>query len=534
MSHYKHAMSGDYCDTEVFRAECSEGQVILMTRAQYGRMELGRCVSVDMGHIGCHADVLQIADKGCSGRSVCEIRVPDAAYESVSQCMKELKSYLSVGYSCIPVETVTKEHCETYDEMNVTSLNGYISNMVTSEHPECTGASHPWVVKARPGQRINLTMYDFAVEDSRLGVYNMVGTETAPAPKKCHDYGIIKEHGSIDFAICGGQTRLSHLYLSDTHELRLWVTNDPHSVLKRFVIQYAVVGCADPDHLPKASWFDRKTHSHGYIRCNYDNAQWELICEGHAWTGHYGNCSLKDSVVHAPNANNEHEGDTPLREEVSMSMGIAIAIIIGAAFGLTLVLAIVCFFRYRRRRNRRFPSNRESILLRQKTAADCDNNGTAKVAINTGNTLQPVTTALPETVHLTSDTDHAKGQSLSANSTPKCMHHHYHNVKINGNDYEHIWQSPLPTYPYPPVMKPDITCSVNAKHNRGEPTHTTFKVDNRQTDCVRPMYITSMDLFTGRAKVKETSPYETCRYSTLPTKGHTRNNSCSKHQDLLL
>jgi hypothetical protein len=177
-----------------------------------------------------------------------------------------------------------------------------------------------------------------------------------------------------------------------------------------------------------------------------------------------------------------------------------------------------------RRRNRRFPSNRESILLRQKTEAERCDNGTTKVQVD-GGTLQPVTT-LPEAVHLTSDVDHPKGQSLSANSTPKCMHHHYHNVKINGSDYEHIWQSPLPTYP---TLKTEPS---KPKYNR-EPTYTTFKGDNRQ-DSVRPMYITSMDLFTGRAKFKDTSPYETCRYTTLPLKGHTRNNSCSKHQDLLL
>ena len=142
-----------------------------------------------------------------------------------------------------------------------------------------------------------------------------------------------------------------------------------------------------------------------------------------------------------------------------------------------------------------------------------------------------MTSLSPEAVLLTSDTDQlTKGQSLSANSTPKCAHHHYHNVRINGSEYEHIWQSPLPTYPT--LTKTDL-CTMKAKHNREPCLHSTFKDDNRKTEEVtRTMYITSMDLFTGRAKVKDASPYETCRYTTLPTKGHARNHS--SHQDLLL
>jgi len=44
----------DYCDTETFRASCSsQDEVIMIDRAAYGRMRLGRCVETDMGHVGC-------------------------------------------------------------------------------------------------------------------------------------------------------------------------------------------------------------------------------------------------------------------------------------------------------------------------------------------------------------------------------------------------------------------------------------------------------------------------------------------------
>ena len=92
---------GDYCDTEVFRAECSEGEVIIMRKALYGRLKVGRCVEIDLGYVGCFSDVLLVADRRCSGKRVCEIRVPDAEFESTRPCLKELKTYLEASYECV-------------------------------------------------------------------------------------------------------------------------------------------------------------------------------------------------------------------------------------------------------------------------------------------------------------------------------------------------------------------------------------------------------------------------------------------------
>ena len=93
---------GDYCDTEVFHAECSDREVILMRAARYGRMRVGRCVEYDLGYIDCYTDVLLLMDRRCSGRRTCEIRVPDAEFESTGPCLKELKTYLEVSYICVP------------------------------------------------------------------------------------------------------------------------------------------------------------------------------------------------------------------------------------------------------------------------------------------------------------------------------------------------------------------------------------------------------------------------------------------------
>jgi len=92
---------GEYCETEMFRPACEKGEVLLLTRALYGRMRRGRCVEFDLGYIECYTDVLTLLDRRCSGRRSCKVRIPDAEFEATGPCLKELKTYLEVGYHCV-------------------------------------------------------------------------------------------------------------------------------------------------------------------------------------------------------------------------------------------------------------------------------------------------------------------------------------------------------------------------------------------------------------------------------------------------
>lgn len=92
-------MTKDFCEGETFRARCSYDEVIMIDSAIYGRMRQDRCVKVDMGYLGCHEDVLDIADDKCSGRRRCDVTIPDPDFEKRRPCL-ELKSYLLVSYHC--------------------------------------------------------------------------------------------------------------------------------------------------------------------------------------------------------------------------------------------------------------------------------------------------------------------------------------------------------------------------------------------------------------------------------------------------
>ena len=51
----------DYCVEQGFHAECPDGTVLLMEKALYGRMELGDCLTYDVG-LNCqrYANIVKI------------------------------------------------------------------------------------------------------------------------------------------------------------------------------------------------------------------------------------------------------------------------------------------------------------------------------------------------------------------------------------------------------------------------------------------------------------------------------------------
>lgn len=95
-------MTEQTCETETLNVSCDgQDEVLLLSRARYGRMELSRCVKLDYGSLGCQVDVLDLADVTCSGRRSCHVTVPDAAFARRKPCPDDLKPYLETTYTCL-------------------------------------------------------------------------------------------------------------------------------------------------------------------------------------------------------------------------------------------------------------------------------------------------------------------------------------------------------------------------------------------------------------------------------------------------
>ena len=93
----------DFCHSELFTAECSADDEILVVRnASYGRMRgTSRCLQSDpTSYIGCRTNVIKQADRMCSGRRSCRISIPNPSFEMVQPCPKTTRSYLEIVVEC--------------------------------------------------------------------------------------------------------------------------------------------------------------------------------------------------------------------------------------------------------------------------------------------------------------------------------------------------------------------------------------------------------------------------------------------------
>ena len=80
----------------------------MIQEAIYGRRRAGRCTGAensdmaeDPRYLGCHADVRGLLDARCSGKKECELRIPDPDLEQATPCVKSLKMFLEVRYTCV-------------------------------------------------------------------------------------------------------------------------------------------------------------------------------------------------------------------------------------------------------------------------------------------------------------------------------------------------------------------------------------------------------------------------------------------------
>ena len=136
---------------------------------------------------------------------------------------------------------MTTEYCKSHNELNVSSLiSGFIASIMTSDTASCDGISHPWLIIGHPGQRIQLTLFDFATEEMSSLYRRRQKYQHHDLVDICRQYGIIQENGrDKTTAFCGSEKRISSVFQSTGNRLKLWVTagSGPKD-LKRFVIQY--------------------------------------------------------------------------------------------------------------------------------------------------------------------------------------------------------------------------------------------------------------------------------------------------------
>ena len=76
-------------------------------------------------------------------------------------------------YNCIGllflVHTIGEQRCTRSSQIQVKSGISYIASVLTQE-TGCGLGSKPWILEAQPGQRINLTLLDFAWKERKTWI----------------------------------------------------------------------------------------------------------------------------------------------------------------------------------------------------------------------------------------------------------------------------------------------------------------------------------------------------------------------------
>ena len=96
--------------------------------------------------------------------------------------------------------------------------SGYLSKALEVEQGYGS-ADCPWLVEAKPGQHINITLYDF-------GHGGWKHTNMVSDTGVCHVTAIIREKGNGDdrgATVCGGVGRRRHVYTSSSHAVEVRV-----------------------------------------------------------------------------------------------------------------------------------------------------------------------------------------------------------------------------------------------------------------------------------------------------------------------
>lgn len=93
--------SGEFCDYETFEADCDSHETLMISSAVYGHISMGKCIKIDLGVFGCQADVTNILQHHCNGKTSCSLAVNDEALRNTAPCTAGIAVFLRATYMCV-------------------------------------------------------------------------------------------------------------------------------------------------------------------------------------------------------------------------------------------------------------------------------------------------------------------------------------------------------------------------------------------------------------------------------------------------
>ena len=119
--------------------------------------------------------------------------------------------------------------------VTLTEPEGYLSNRITDE-TQCGSTEFPWIIKASPGQKVNITMLDFS--SNHTSVENLLNSRRIP--RICKVYATIRETTAMrSTTVCGSQGRERNIYTSSKNEVEVRILgNSAGNKKTQFLLYY--------------------------------------------------------------------------------------------------------------------------------------------------------------------------------------------------------------------------------------------------------------------------------------------------------
>ncbi|ELU18852.1 hypothetical protein CAPTEDRAFT_210325 [Capitella teleta] len=297
--------------------------VVLMTQAKFGRMHIGECVREALGYMPCHRDVLRLMDARCSGHPSCRVNVMDSALRSVQPCSQEVTWHLEASYDCVKLTTGNRMECVSQRHSSVSPSSGFLGTAGSKTTSGPGTAACPYRVRGEPGQRVNVTLYNFASTQDSGDISR---------PDVCHEMAVLRDGGSHgpkrEFTLCSREPRVVIQRVSESHIVDIHFVGRSSESGVQFLLKYEIIGCGS-FKLPTGSYANRKGNRMT-IHCNKTDQHWTLHCRNDHWVGQVGNCS------YTHNEATDWSVDDLFGDESNFPYGILIVVAVGVALGIFL------------------------------------------------------------------------------------------------------------------------------------------------------------------------------------------------------
>ena len=115
---------------------------------------------------------------------------------------------------------------------------GYISSTITKDYG--FGSTRcPWKIKAKPGQRIRLYVYNLARSNEALP--NMEDLSSERRQDVCYEFAMLKEEGALvrSLTSCSGEERINRVHTTASNEVTIeFVNPNILDTLDTFLMKY--------------------------------------------------------------------------------------------------------------------------------------------------------------------------------------------------------------------------------------------------------------------------------------------------------